>query len=225
MDDEEDDDQILDDIHGVDGMSLADHNKKGKQRHSIVNNLAQVANIGAKKRKRYFYCLSFELEFDHDNDNVYLAYSTPYQYSSIFYHMLQLEQNLIDTHQKEADFKFTENFTQVERIIQTNEIYYERKLLCKTVSGLPVPYVTVTSRRNKGEDFKKRKAICITSRVHPGETNSNFVFDGFFENLLDYSTSYQLLNNYIFKLIPCLNPDGVICGNYRSSLAGVDLNR
>lgn len=34
-----------------------------------------------------------------------------------------------------------------------------------------------------------------------------------------------MLNNYIFKIVPCLNPDGVICGNYRSSLAGVDLNR
>jgi murein tripeptide amidase MpaA len=26
-------------------------------------------------------------------------------------------------------------------------------------------------------------------------------------------------------LIPCLNPDGVLCGNYRNSIAGVDLNR
>jgi hypothetical protein len=26
-------------------------------------------------------------------------------------------------------------------------------------------------------------------------------------------------------MIPCLNPDGVVCGNYRSSLAGIDLNR
>jgi cytosolic carboxypeptidase protein 2/3 len=38
-------------------------------------------------------------------------------------------------------------------------------------------------------------------------------------------TAQQLRNNFIFKIIPCLNPDGVICGNYRSSLAGVDLNR
>lgn len=29
----------------------------------------------------------------------------------------------------------------------------------------------------------------------------------------------------MFKIVPMLNPDGVIVGNYRCSLAGRDLNR
>jgi len=29
----------------------------------------------------------------------------------------------------------------------------------------------------------------------------------------------------IFKLIPMINVDGVVCGNYRTNLAGHDLNR
>jgi murein tripeptide amidase MpaA len=35
----------------------------------------------------------------------------------------------------------------------------------------------------------------------------------------------MLRDNFIFKIIPMLNPDGVINGNYRCSLAGCDLNR
>jgi len=34
-----------------------------------------------------------------------------------------------------------------------------------------------------------------------------------------------LRKNYVFKIIPMTNPDGVIAGNYRCSLSGIDLNR
>ena len=34
-----------------------------------------------------------------------------------------------------------------------------------------------------------------------------------------------LRSRLIFKIVPMLNPDGVISGNYRCSLAGCDLNR
>lgn len=34
-----------------------------------------------------------------------------------------------------------------------------------------------------------------------------------------------LRQHFVFKVIPMLNPDGVINGNYRCSLAGCDLNR
>ena len=34
-----------------------------------------------------------------------------------------------------------------------------------------------------------------------------------------------LRSNFVFKVVPMLNPDGVVVGNYRASLAGVDLNR
>lgn len=35
----------------------------------------------------------------------------------------------------------------------------------------------------------------------------------------------QLRDHFVFKLIPVLNPDGVVVGNQRVNLSGSDLNR
>jgi murein tripeptide amidase MpaA len=34
-----------------------------------------------------------------------------------------------------------------------------------------------------------------------------------------------LRKNIIFKIVPMLNPDGVVAGNYRTGLSGKDFNR
>lgn len=66
----------------------------------------------------------------------------------------------------------------------------------------------------------------ITSRVHPGESNASYLAHGLIDFLLSSEQeAIELRNKFIFKIIPMLNPDGVIYGNYRSSLLGVDLNR
>jgi hypothetical protein len=41
----------------------------------------------------------------------------------------------------------------------------------------------------------------------------------------DSEEARLLRENFVFKIVPMLNPDGVINGNYRTSLAGCDLNR
>ena len=41
----------------------------------------------------------------------------------------------------------------------------------------------------------------------------------------DSEDAIFLRNNFIIKVIPMLNPDGVICGNFRTSVSGHDLNR
>jgi hypothetical protein len=49
-------------------------------------------------------------------------------------------------------------------------------LLCLTLSGLPVPLITITANKDIGKKFSMREAIIFSSRIHPGESNSSFVF-------------------------------------------------
>lgn len=66
----------------------------------------------------------------------------------------------------------------------------------------------------------------ISGRVHPGETVGSWMMKGVIDFLTGDSLEAQALRKlFVFKIIPMLNPDGVINGNYRCSLSGGDLNR
>ncbi len=75
-----------------------------------------------------------------------------------------------------------------------------------------------------GKPFKR--FVFLFARVHPGETNSSFMMQGFIKFITGSSAeAKELRRKFIFKIVPMINPDGVICGNYRSSMSGSDLNR
>jgi murein tripeptide amidase MpaA len=52
------------------------------------------------------------------------------------------------------------------------------------------------------------------------------MLDGALQMLLSNTElAKELRKHFVFKVVPMLNPDGVIHGNYRCSLLGCDLNR
>jgi murein tripeptide amidase MpaA len=70
------------------------------------------------------------------------------------------------------------------------------------------------------------KGIVISARVHPGESQASWIWQGLIEFLVsDHHDAVAIRRHFIVKIIPMLNPDGVIYGNYRWSLLGFDLNR
>jgi hypothetical protein len=101
-----------------------------------------------------------------------------------------------------------------------------KEVLCQTRAGNSCFLLTITDFDSDVLTNKPKQAVVVTGRVHPGETNSSWVMKGLLSYLTGTTPSAKALRrSYIFKVIPMLNPDGVIVGNYRCSLSGHDLNR
>ena len=96
------------------------------------------------------------------------------------------------------------NGKQEQKKLKENDFLLETTL-CKTLSGVNVPLLTITSRVGSDQDYnkikleefedkesrislplnKKKKYIIISGRVHPGETPASWMMQGF----LNYLTS------------------------------------
>uniref|UniRef100_A0A673N8F1 Cytosolic carboxypeptidase 1 n=1 Tax=Sinocyclocheilus rhinocerous TaxID=307959 RepID=A0A673N8F1_9TELE len=161
---------------------------------------------GGQKGKSYF-TLTFTVTFQHKDDVCYFAYHYPYTYSMLKMHLQKLS------------------------ALRTAQIYYRQDDLCETLGGNSCPLLTITAMPGSSSNdhisqFRSRPVVFLSARVHPGETNSSWVMKGTLEYLMSCSPQAQRLReSYIFKIIPILNPDGVINGNHRCSLSGEDLNR
>ncbi|KAK2574061.1 Cytosolic carboxypeptidase 6 [Acropora cervicornis] len=145
------------------------------------------------------YVLSFAFAFDNETDVYQFAYCFPYTYSRLQNFLAELDRRNLDC--------------------------YRRELLCLTVQRKRLDLLTITSPENVKDDAKRR-VIFITARIHPGETPSSYVCQGVIDFLVSKHPVACVLRTYlVFKVVPMLNPDGVVLGNYRCSLMGFDLNR
>ncbi|XP_033018639.1 cytosolic carboxypeptidase 3 isoform X3 [Lacerta agilis] len=151
---------------------------------------------------RQYFSLTWTFQFPHDRDTCYFAHCYPYTYSNL------------------QDYLAT-----IARDPRRSK-FCKIRILCHSLARNIVYVLTITNPLQDFQEEKRKAAVILTARVHPGETNSSWVMKGFLDYILGDSHNAQLLRDtFVFKVVPMLNPDGVIVGNYRCSLAGRDLNR
>jgi cytosolic carboxypeptidase protein 2/3 len=112
-----------------------------------------------KKGGGFYHTLSFQVSFRHDEDDVFFSHCYPYTYSDCCEFL-----NKICT----VDSK--------DKIRKT--------ILCKTLSGNDCEMVIITNFVSRPEEIAVRRAIVLTSRVHPGESNASFIMQGTLEYLV-----------------------------------------
>ena len=152
----------------------------------------------------FFFTLSFCYHVTKDNINtpIYFALCFPYTYSNLQEYLHKIS------------------------LVKTNKNKIRFSTLNKTICGNPLDIIYISNFNSPQIAINSRQSIIFTARVHPGETSGSYVIEGVINNLLNNSEqSNGLLDKYIFKIIPMLNPDGVIHGHYRNNILGKDLNR
>ncbi|KAK7475648.1 hypothetical protein BaRGS_00033141 [Batillaria attramentaria] len=159
-----------------------------------------VTNTGSPLLQRCvpYYMLEWQMEFPNSDDTYYLAHCYPYTFTDL------------------------KDDLDVLMASPERKACVRREVLCESRAGNSCFLITVTNFENTGP----KKAVVVSARVHPGESQASWMMKG----LLEFVTgpdpvAQELRDRFIFKMVPMLNPDGVIVGNYRCSLAARDLNR
>ncbi len=75
-------------------------------------------------------------------------------------------------------------------LTMSNHFYYNRQELCHTISGNVCPLLTITNQLSDNERINK-EYIVLSSRVHPGETNSSWIMKGNTVKSLLMDTMYK----------------------------------
>ncbi|XP_011647853.1 cytosolic carboxypeptidase 2-like [Pogonomyrmex barbatus] len=165
------------------------------------DNITYYRNNDSSDEEKERHTLTFNISFPHDRDIVYLAHCYPYTYTDLQEYLGKIVADPAKTR------------------------FAKLRLLCRSLAGNGVYYLTITAPTHD-EEVRRKRGVVITARVHPGETPSSWTMKGIIDFLTgDTNRARELRERFIFKLVPMLNPDGVIVGNNRCSLSGKDLNR
>ena len=182
-----------------DAATEAGSGGRGRARWSALRRGAALKGAGADGKNKCWYSLRFSLSIPR-GDTCLVAHCWPYTYSN-----LQAELDEIELDRQRGKFvRRSRGFT-------------------TTRAGNACDMLAVSDFRDPAA---VRPVVVISARVHPGETNASWMMRG----ILSFLTSSdpdaeRLRQTFEFRIVPMLNPDGVIQGNYRCNLAGHDLNR
>lgn len=162
------------------------------------------------------HTLTFTYQIDGD-DELYFAGYPPYTYSMLNHFLAQLE----DAPEARPHF--------------------QRFELSRSIGQLPVPLLVVAEDiglrspaegdaafdpNNSKRPSTARAAIAVIARQHPGEVVGSWAVQGFLKFLLGPTPAAQRLRaEFVFHVVPMVNVDGVVHGNSRCTLAGIDPNR
>ena len=155
---------------------------------------AAAAAAGAAPREpvQSYYTLSMALAFPYDGDTVYVAQCYPYTYT-----MLQ---------------------GYLGSLVERRSACMRRDQLCLSYGRHAVDLLTVTDFGADAAEIAQRKVVVISGRVHPGETNASWMMQGLIDAVTaDTPAARSLRASVVLKIVPMLNPDGVVLGNYRCS--------
>jgi len=181
--------------------SLKRFELEGKTFYRDGNKICYFVNNLRKKTGGYFNTLTFTLVFPYDNDCVYMSHAYPYTYTKL---NTFLDDIMGDEYRKR---------------------FIRRKELCLTMAGNRCELLIITNHEETVQ-MRNKRAVVFNARVHPGENMASFAMESVIYNLCGPSLTSKLLrDNFIFYIVPMLNIDGVVVGNHRCNLSGVDLNR
>ncbi|XP_070209667.1 uncharacterized protein [Littorina saxatilis] len=165
-----------------------------------INYTKNISNTTSPLLSRCFpyHMLEWQMAFPNADDTYYLAHCYPYTFTDL---------------KEDLD---------VLMASPGRKACIRREVLCESRAGNSCFLLTVTNF----ESEEPKKAVVVSARVHPGESQASWMMKGLLEFITgDHPVAKELRDKFVFKMVPMLNPDGVIVGNYRCSLAARDLNR